>query len=58
MTPGSPSTGGVGVGGFQEQIVFTPAPEPRGGTWMLIGLFAVGGLLFERARRKKLAPAA
>ncbi len=49
---------GVGVGGFQEQIVWTPAPEPRGGIWMLIGLFGVGGFLLQRARARKLAPAA
>lgn len=42
MTLGSPATGGVGVGGFQEQIVMTP--EPRGGAWMLIGLFAAIGV--------------
>jgi hypothetical protein len=58
MTPGSPSSGGVGVGGFQEQIVFTPAPEPRGGIWMLIGLFGVAGFLLQRARARKLAPVA
>ncbi len=55
MTLGSSSTGGVGVGGFQEQIVFTPAPEPRGSIWMLIGLFGVGGFLLQRARGRKLA---
>lgn len=48
---------GVGVGGFQEQIVFTPAPEPAGGIWMLIGLFGVAGFLFQRARAGKLVPA-
>jgi hypothetical protein len=51
-------TNGLGVGGFQEQIVFTPAPEPSGSIWMLIGLFGVGGFLLQRARSRKLAPAA
>jgi hypothetical protein len=41
---------GVGVGGFQEQIVMTPTPEPRGSAWMLIGLFGLGGFLLKRAR--------
>jgi hypothetical protein len=40
---------GVGVGGFQEQIVMTP--EPRGGVWMLLGLLGVGALLWQRSRR-------
>jgi hypothetical protein len=44
---------GVGTDGFQEQIVFTPAPEPRGSIWMLIGLFGAGGFLLQRARRNK-----
>jgi len=46
---------GRGVGGFEEQIVDPPArcavPEPRGGIWMLIGLFAaVGAVQLQRAR--------
>ena len=45
---------GLGVGGFEEQIVDPPgpivAPEPRAGVWMLIGLFAVGGFLLRRSR--------
>jgi len=45
---------GLGVGGFEEQIVDPPgptvAPEPRGGIWMLITLFAAGGFLLRRAR--------
>ena len=46
---------GRGIGGFQEQIVDPPSrcavPEPRGGTWMLIGLFAaIGGFQLRRAR--------
>jgi hypothetical protein len=57
MTPGNSANGGVGVGGFQEQIVMDPvaAPEPRGSIWMLIGLLGVGGFLLQRARRRKLA---
>jgi hypothetical protein len=55
MTPGTSAQGYVGQGGFQEQIVFTPTPEPRGSIWMLIGLFGVGGFLLQRARAKKLA---
>jgi hypothetical protein len=49
---------GVGTGGFQEQIVFTPTPEPRGGIWMLIGLFGIAGFMLQRARARKLAPVA
>ncbi len=50
---------GLGIGGFQEQIVDPPArqapvlcatPEPRGGIWMVIGLFVFGGFLLQRAR--------
>jgi hypothetical protein len=48
---------GVGTGGFQEQIVYMPAPEPSGAIWMLIGLLGVGGFLFQRSRARKLAPA-
>jgi hypothetical protein len=51
-------TVGVGTGGFQEQIVFTPAPEPAGSIWMLIGLFGVAGFLVQRTRTRKLAPVA
>src|ERR1700722_5455941 len=39
---------GLGIGGFQEQIVMTP--EPRGGAWILLSLL-VGGLLLMRRRR-------
>jgi hypothetical protein len=41
---------GVGVGGFQEQIVMTPTPEPREGIWMLFGLFGVGAVVLRRMR--------
>ncbi|MGA2215799.1 MAG: hypothetical protein ABSH31_21180 [Bryobacteraceae bacterium] len=47
---------GVGTGGFQEQIVFTPTPEPRGSIWMLLGLFGVAGFLLQRSRARKFAP--
>ena len=57
MTAGTSAQGYVGQGGFQEQIVFTPTPEPRGSIWMLIGLFGMGGFLLQRARARKLAPA-
>ena len=36
---------GLGIGGFQEQIVMTP--EPRGGVWILLVLM-VGGFLVAR----------
>jgi hypothetical protein len=42
---------GVGVGGFQEQMVMTPTPEPRGGVLMLLGLFGAGAFLWRRSRR-------
>ena len=45
---------GVGTGGFQEQIVFTPTPEPRGSIWMLIGLFGAAGFVFQKVRARKL----
>lgn len=43
---------GLGVGGFQEQIVMTPTPtpEPRGGIWLLLGLM-VGGFFVVRRNR-------
>jgi hypothetical protein len=36
---------GLGIGGFQEQIVMTP--EPRGGVWILLVLM-IGGFLVAR----------
>jgi hypothetical protein len=45
---------GLGIGGFQEQIVMTP--EPRGGIWMLVGLLAGGFLLVRRRRAATSAP--
>jgi hypothetical protein len=53
---------GLGYGGFQEQIVdpvhVASTPEPSGSIWMLAGLFGVAGFLVQRARARKLAPAA
>jgi hypothetical protein len=46
---------GVGVGGFQEQIVRTVTPEPRGGVWMLLGLLGVGAFLWQRSRRSPVS---
>jgi hypothetical protein len=43
---------GVGVGGFQEQIVMTPTPEPRQGVLLLLGLLLAG---FVVMRRKQVA---
>ena len=37
---------GLGIGGFQEQIVMTP--EPRGGIWILLALALGGCLLWRR----------
>jgi hypothetical protein len=45
-------TNGLGIGGFQEQIVMTP--EPRGGVWMLLALL-VGGFLVIRRNRGPVA---
>ena len=41
---------GLGVGGFQEQIVWTPTPEPRLEGLALFGLFAAGAFLLRRFR--------
>jgi hypothetical protein len=44
-------TNGVGIGGFQEQIVDPVAtPEPRGGVWFLFSLLLVGFLGMRRSR--------
>jgi hypothetical protein len=40
---------GLGMGGFQEQIVMTPTPEPRQGIWLLLVLM-VGALYVARRR--------
>jgi hypothetical protein len=45
---------GLGVGGFQEQIVrlpMAPTPEPRAGIFALLGLFIGGGFLWRRSHR-------
>jgi hypothetical protein len=41
---------GVGIGGFQEQIVMTP--EPRGVALMLFGLLGIAALARQRARQR------
>jgi hypothetical protein len=41
---------GLGVGGFQEQIVMSPTPDPRAGIFLLLGLFVAGAFLVRRSR--------
>jgi hypothetical protein len=41
---------GLGCGGFQEQIVAVPTPEPRLVSAMLLALFAAGAVLLRRTR--------
>ena len=55
MTAGTRSQGWVGTGGFQEQIVYLPTPEPRGGVWVLLAAFSLACVL-ARARRSVLSP--
>jgi hypothetical protein len=45
-------TNGLGIGGYQEQIVMDPivTPEPRGGVWLLLGLLVVGFLGMRRSQ--------
>jgi hypothetical protein len=45
-------TNGLGIGGYQEQIVMDPivTPEPRGGVWLLVALFMVGFLGMRRSQ--------
>lgn len=45
-------TNGLGIGGFQEQIVMTP--EPRAGVWILLAL-CVGSFLVTRRNRVAVA---
>ena len=45
---------GLGFGGFQEQIVITPTPEPRGAVWLLLSLLVIG--FFVVRRRRAAAP--
>ena len=44
--PNMTFTNGLGVGGFQEQIVMTP--EPRAGVWILLALMVGGALVMRR----------
>jgi hypothetical protein len=48
---------GLGLGGFQEQIVMTPivTPEPRGTVWLLVSFLAGGFLVVRRKRTAELA---
>lgn len=41
---------GVGIGGFQEQIVMTPTPtpEPRGAVWVLFAMLITGFWMVRR----------
>src|ERR1700722_11541599 len=43
---------GLGIGGYQEQIIMDPVvtPEPRGGVWLLLFLLVVGFLGMRRFR--------
>lgn len=41
---------GFGSGGFQEQIVMAPTPEPRGSVWVVLCLL-LGGFLVVRRNR-------
>jgi hypothetical protein len=50
---------GLGIGGFQEQMVYTdppaaPAPEPRGVSIALIGLLGVGAVVLGKLRRTRV----
>lgn len=54
MTAGTRRDGWVGYGGFQEQIVYTPAPEPRGGIWLLMGLLGLSAIVLQRARARRI----
>jgi hypothetical protein len=44
---------GLGIGGFQEQIVETP--EPRGGVWVLLSLLLGSFLVVRRNRNRRTA---
>jgi hypothetical protein len=46
-------TAGLGIGGFQEQIVMTP--EPRGESWMLLGLLLSGFFVVQLRGRTAAA---
>ncbi len=47
---------GVGVGGFQEQIIMTPTPEPREGVLLLLGLLLGGFVVVRRNRNASGTP--
>ncbi len=49
---------GVGVGGFQEQIIMTPTPEPREGVLLLLGLLLGGFVVVRRNRTASGTPVA
>ncbi len=51
-SPNMTYTNGLGIGGFQEQIVMDPVatPEPRRGVWLLLSLLVVGFLGMRRSR--------
>ncbi|HTC34877.1 MAG TPA: hypothetical protein VK724_15980 [Bryobacteraceae bacterium] len=53
----NPYHGNVDSGGFQEQIVYLPTPEPRAGSMILFALFGVGAFLKARAMRVAIAGA-
>lgn len=43
-------TNGLGYGGFQEQIVMTPTPEPRAAVFVLLALLATAFLVTRHKR--------
>jgi hypothetical protein len=53
----NPYHGNVDSGGFQEQIVYSPTPEPRTGSLILFALFGAGAFLKSRAMRAAMAGA-
>ena len=53
--PSMTFSNGLGQGGFQEQIVMTPTPEPRGTVWMVLCIL-LGGLVMARRTRLANAP--
>jgi hypothetical protein len=48
--PSMTFSNGLGQGGFQEQIVMTPTPEPRGTVWVVLCIM-LGGLVMVRRNR-------
>ncbi len=51
--PSMTFSNGLGVGGFQEQMVMTPTPtpEPRGAVWVVLFIMLGGFLVARRNRR-------